>query len=412
MNKKIFHITRRFSKSEWGGTETVILETAKAQKAMGFEPVILTTTALDDKRDDEIDKIPIKRFSYIYPWFGLTKDDKVALDKKGGNLLSFPMLYYLLIQNSPLIYHLHTSNRIGAAARFAAKIKGVPYVVSLHGGLSNIPVAEMDSLLKPIQHKIEWGKAAGFLLGSRKVIKEANAIICVGRDEWEENSKIYGEKKVFYQPNGVDCKKFINGKGMDFREKFKIGKDAKLILCVSRIDHQKNQKMLVELLPQLKKRNANVFLALIGPPTNPKYYSDIENMISAKNLDASVLIRKGFPPDSPDLVNAFCAADVFVLPTIHEPFGIVILEAWAAHKPVAASRIGGIPFFVDDNVNGLLFNPQKPDEAVDKIISLINDEKLASSIGEAGFKKAKEMFSWESLSEKLLSIYKTAGAKL
>jgi len=93
---KIVHVPRRFVRSEWGGTETVILEISRRQKARGLEPVIMTSMALADRREEEIQGVPIRRFSYSYPFLGLSREEKAAMDKKGGNLLSLSLFLALL----------------------------------------------------------------------------------------------------------------------------------------------------------------------------------------------------------------------------------------------------------------------------------------------------------------------------
>ena len=70
---------------EWGGTETVIREICAEQKRSGWEPEIITSKALDSQARDVIDGVSIRRFDYCYPFFGLSPQDKKAMDKKGGN---------------------------------------------------------------------------------------------------------------------------------------------------------------------------------------------------------------------------------------------------------------------------------------------------------------------------------------
>ena len=78
----IVHVPRRFVAEEWGGTETVILEISRQQQKAGLSPVIMTSMALAKLRDETIGGVPVKRYPYCYPFFGLSADDRAALDKK------------------------------------------------------------------------------------------------------------------------------------------------------------------------------------------------------------------------------------------------------------------------------------------------------------------------------------------
>jgi glycosyltransferase involved in cell wall biosynthesis len=118
-----------------------------------------------------------------------------------------------------------------------------------------------------------------------------------------------------------------------------------------------------------------------------------------------VTIIPGIPSDSPDLVDAYHAADVFLLPSVHEPFGIVILEAWSAGLPVIASRVGGIPYFVSDGEDGLLFEPEDGSTLLKAYQALVADQALVLRLGAAGRKKAREEYDWDVITKKLVGIY-------
>ena len=92
---KIAHIVRRFTFSEWGGTESVVWNIALQQKAQGLTPEIICTAALDKIGCEVIDGITIRRFPYFYPYFPMPGKDKLALDKKGGNPFAPELLKYL-----------------------------------------------------------------------------------------------------------------------------------------------------------------------------------------------------------------------------------------------------------------------------------------------------------------------------
>ena len=85
---KIAHVVRRFAFEEWGGTETVVWNTAKHLKKHGIESVICATRACSAAGDELRDGILIRRFDYFYPYWPLSSAARKALDKKGGNPIS------------------------------------------------------------------------------------------------------------------------------------------------------------------------------------------------------------------------------------------------------------------------------------------------------------------------------------
>jgi hypothetical protein len=111
----VIHVPRRFVAHEWGGTETVILEISKQQLAAGYEPKIVTSMALATSRHDVIGGIAVERYPHIYPFCGLSAEDRAAMDKKGGNLLSLPLLAALLREPDVRIYHAHALKRLGGS---------------------------------------------------------------------------------------------------------------------------------------------------------------------------------------------------------------------------------------------------------------------------------------------------------
>ncbi|MCJ8346974.1 glycosyltransferase family 4 protein [bacterium] len=137
---KVIHVPRRYVKEIWGGTESVIHNLVKFQKLLNIDSKVLTSMIFSKKKRELINGVEVHRFSYFYPWFGLKKDKKIAMDQKGGNLFSFSLLWALLTEKKLDLIHLHTQNRLGGIARFIAKLRKIPYVVSVHGGILNMPV--------------------------------------------------------------------------------------------------------------------------------------------------------------------------------------------------------------------------------------------------------------------------------
>lgn len=409
---RIIHIPRRFTEFEWGGTETVIYEICRVQQEQRlWQPEIATSKALDPKAEDAIASVPIKRFNYCYPFFGLSQQDRQLMDKKGGNLFSFSLLRYLSRTPNVSMLHAHALKRLGGIVRTAARWRKIPYVVSLHGGVFDVPQAELAGMMKPIENKPEWGRVLGAMLGSRRVLEDADHVICVGKSESEQAKEELSHDRVSYLPNGVDTSKFDSGDGMKFRKKYDIPEDAYLVLCLSRIDPQKNQLCLVRAFAQLRKEKPNAHLVLIGPFTHPGYAQQIQDEIKGQGLEAAVQLIPGLSNTDPDLINAFHAANVFVLPSLHEPFGIVVLEAWSCRKPVIASRVGGLQSVVTHDETGRFFDPNADDadsQLAEQIKFLIDHPEEARRYADAGRQVAVSKYSWAAISEQLEDIYQQA----
>lgn len=409
--KTIVHVPRRFVAEEWGGTETVILEISRQQQRAGLAPVIMTSMALARLRNEAISGVAVKRYPYCYPFLGLSAGDKAAMDKKGGNLLSISLFAALLRTPEVRLFHAHALKRLGGEVRTAARWRRKPFVVSLHGGVFDVPTAELDTMLKPIEDKTEWGKPFGAFFGSRRVLDDADQVICVGQSEMDKARQKLAHDRIAYLPNGVDCAKFAGGDGAAFRLKHRIPLESFLVLNISRIDAQKNQRLLLESFVQLRASQPQAFLLMIGPETQPAYATTLREFIAANGIGDRVKILPGLRNDDLELVQAFHACDVFVLPSMHEPFGIVILEAWSSGKPVIASRVGGLQTLIRDGETGLFFDPNANEAATDlaaRLNRMATEPALRQQLGEAGRREANERYDWVQIGRELEKLYQRA----
>ena len=393
---KIAHIVRRFTFSEWGGTESVVWNIARKQKAQGLTPEILCTSAQDKVGTELVDGITIRRFPYFYPYIPMPERDKIALDKKGGNPLA-PELMKALKQGAFDIFHIHAGGRLANySLRLAGKLS-VPALMSLHGGSCAIPEQEMALMLKPLRHKLCYGGIIDRIFRTRFVPEsKADLLLALSMEEVSRLQSRYPGKKVELFPNGILHRELPEAG--DFRKKHNIPEDKKLLLCISRVDYQKNQKILLELL----KKYDDTHLLLIGPVTAQWYLDEILNEAKHAGISARLTVIPGLPPDSLELLQALKTAYCFILPSRHEPFGIAALEALDAGAPLIAARVGGLRDFLIDGSNALLFDDNDTAgllEAYRKIEIL--REKLISG----GTATAAE-YNWQSISAKLTNIYR------
>jgi glycosyltransferase involved in cell wall biosynthesis len=402
----VVQVARRFVRSDWGGTETAILETSKRLLSVGHRTEIICPNALAETPQESIAGVNVTRYPYFYPYLGLNENAKIQLDKKGGNLLSFPLMRRLRAEQPLDLIHLHTGKRLGGMVRHVARKRSIPYVVSLHGGVFDVPEEESRSWTAPTRKTWEWGKALGWWFGSRKVLDEAAAIICVGRKESELVRSRYPGQRVVHLPNGVDVERYRTGSYLRFRRQHRIPDNATVLLTVGRIDPQKNQLALVRILPQLRKSHPQLHLLLVGHITNEQYHRTLLDEIRDLGLTRNVTLIPGIDPESQDIVDAYHSADVMVLPSIHEPFGIVLVEAWAAGLPVAASRVGGIASLIRDGDDGVMFDPGDNNAIGNAIDGLLRNPVRRHLLARNGCAKATDQYSWNRITEQLVEVYK------
>ena len=399
------HIPRRFSKSHWGGTENVLLSQANGLKKYNIHPKIITSNILSNIKSEKIDNVDVERFNSFYPYFNLKKEQKKQLDLVGGNLFSWGILFNLLFKKDIDIIHLHTAKRMGSIARFICKIKKISYIVSVHGGVYDISLDEKNNRLKPTQNSFEWGKVLGFLFGSRKVYDDADAIITLNENEYKNMTKIYANKKVFFLPNSINVEQFNITKDENFREEYNIKHDAFVFLISARIDKQKNQLLALETFEILQKRYENLHLLMVGNITSSEYYEEIVSFIFTHKLEEKVTIKTELKPNSNELFNCYSNSDALVLPSIHEPFGIVGLEAWASKIPLIVSDVAGICNIIKDGENALVFKSGSENDLLLQMNRLYLDKNLYTSLVENANKSVRK-YDNSIINEQIYSIYK------
>ena len=435
---RIAHVLRRLSFDDWGGTEQVVWNIAKAQKAAGHEVRIFATTALwkdfntKNTKDtkgfwgalrslrslcslcwknkqfiETVDGIEIYRFRPVYPWWPMPKKLVAELDRKGGNPF-VPGLGKALREWRPDVIHCHAMARIAELCLRVAHSTTQPpnhqttepkTVISLHGGGANVPMVEAKSLKAPTRGRLPWGKLLDYAFGwTRRVPEDFGGIVCVGEDEYERYRAKHPH--VMFLPNGVDTALFGGQVATADKPNHPTTQPPNhlTILCVARIDRQKNQLALVEHLSRHPGRK----LRLVGPVTQPDYREELERRAAELGVADRVAFVGALKPGSPELLAEYRAADIFVLPSRHEPFGIVVLEAWAAGLPVAASDVGGLGRLCAAHPGAAeVFTPGDSaalDAAVDKAFA----ERAEMSA--AGVAAAKE-YDWSVLAARLVDFY-------
>jgi len=190
------------------------------------------------------------------------------------------------------------------------------------------------------------------------------------------------------------------------RQQLGIAPDAKVVLYVGRFDPRKGIETLVRAV-NLCQHRQDVQL-IIGGGSRPGQSDGMErDRITAlvNNLGMSGLTTFPGLLDDTTLPIYYAAADVCVVPSHYEPFGLVTIEAMASYTPVIGSDVGGLKFTILPEKTGLLCPPQDEVAFATAIDRILADASWRDRLGQQARERVEEMFSWDGVAEQLSSLY-------
>gem|GEM_PF-76137 len=204
--------------------------------------------------------------------------------------------------------------------------------------------------------------------------------------------------KVFMIPNGVWPEQFEVRAGADFRRRF-ASDDERLVLFVGRLVHEKG---LLELLKAFAYLSVNfrAKLVVVGEGYLKQEIYDEATRLGIQDK----LFMTGFVDDDTKK-KLLSVADVLVVPSLYEPFGIVALEGMAAGVPVVVSSVGGLKEVVQHGVNGVTVYPGDPSSIAWGLAYVLSGPGRASAMAERAKKEVCEKYSWDRIAHNTLSVY-------
>ncbi len=392
----------------------MLAQTLPLLRKAGLRQRVLTTRALESQPTGELAGVPVTRHTYLYPEWPLSAARHALYDRRAGNLVSFPLARHLLHLKDLALVHCHTGNRLGAQCLRVARRRQVPCVLTLHGGHFAVPDEERQRWGRASAPEAEsgnafpslpWGKALSLFWGTRDLLESVDAVVCVGIEEYEEARRKLRRPRVVLLPGGVDVAAFEGGGRERGRHLLKVPGDALLVTCVARLDPQKDQETL--LRAWLRLPSQNVFLALVGAETEPGYAQRLREIARA----AGDRLRIVDNMESDRIPDVLAAADVAVLPSRHEPFGLSCLEAWAAGTCLVASNVGGPRWLLEGETAGRLFPAGDVARLSELLLEVLDDPAQRKRIVGVGERRARAEFTWEHRAESLLDLYESLGVR-
>jgi glycogen(starch) synthase len=197
-------------------------------------------------------------------------------------------------------------------------------------------------------------------------------------------------------PNGIVPRQYrADIDAGDVKRSYGIHPFAPLILFIGRLVYQKGPDLFIEAIRKLCQYRWDARVIVAGDGGMRQYLQE-----RARDLPVNFV---GYVPDS-EYIRLLNASDLVVIPSRNEPFGLVLLEAWSAEKPVVASNVGGLSENIDPFINGI-----KTDPAVDSLAwgigSMINEPSKAEAMGRRGRSKVDRIFLWDPIAKRMTDAY-------
>lgn len=404
---RVAHILRKFNADEWGGTETVIERLTDGLAQNDVESIVYCprTEKTPEREPLEKNGCIVRRFHASVPILGISHERKRQMVSVGGNLVSFDLPLALWREPDLSLIHAHALGRLGSIGAAIARARRIPFVITVHGGLLDLPPAMKQNFDNPDHGGIEWGKIFGLFLHSRKMLERADAILTCNPNEARLLQTKYPTQRIRVQPHGIPVELYERDCRAEARVAFPQIRGRQMLLCVGRIDPVKNQKWLVEQAAEIFKRHSNALLMLVGAATDEAYENEIKQFIRQSSLDENILLAGGLPPGDARLIGLFQESRALVLTSVSETFGLVLLEAWAAGTTVISSRTSGASALVKHGENGWLFDLNKPPEFQTAVDVILNNPGLRNQFAVAGKEFAATQFNVSAIAAQVKKLY-------
>ncbi|MFW2514103.1 glycogen synthase [Demequina sp. SO4-13] len=315
------------------------------------------------------------------------------------------------------LVHSHTWYA-NMAGHLAAKLHGIPHILSAHS-------------LEPLRPWKAEQLGGGYRVSSwieQTAYEGADAVIAVSGGMREDILRCYPNidpDKVQVIHNGIDVDAWAAPSSDEERaaadevvQRFGIDRSRPAVVFVGRITRQKGLPHFLRAVEQLPPEVQIVLCA--GAPDTKDIAAEVSGLVSklSERRDGVIWIEEHLP--RPQLVAVLDACTAFACPSVYEPLGIVNLEAMAVGLPVVATATGGIPEVVVPGETGTLVpidqvqdgtgTPTDPEAFIDDLSAaladMVSDTDRARRMGAAGRARAAEHFSWDTIGERTLALYK------
>ena len=383
----------RLGERDTGGMNVYVLQTARALGEMGHRVDVYTRW--HDPRDEQI--MPLGENARVVHLkagpYDRSKEDVYQ------DIPEFIDKLYAFQRSEDLSYDVVHSHYwlSGAAGLTLASEWDVPHVVTFHTLSRKKLQSRVGERESELRTNTETAIAGG-----------VDAIIASTLQERDDLAHLYGvpPQRAHVIPPGVDTQLFRQMDRQAARKALGIA-ESKVVLSVGRIEPLKGLDILIRAVAQLEDVSDTRLLIVGGSPSSDPEVEQLRAVASEEGIGDAVTFTGKV--DQAELTTYYNAADVFVLASYYESFGLVALEAMACGVPVIASRVGGPRTFIRDSLTGYLIPWQCPEPYAQRIEMLLSNPGLRASMGDAAREEASKR-GWNSAARGMSGLYDSLSA--
>jgi mannosylfructose-phosphate synthase len=393
----------QLGRTDTGGQVVYVIELAKALARKGYKTDIYTRWFEPDKNQiDPVPGFPDVRVIRIKagPWEFIPKETIY------GFLPELAENMRLFIKGKGLDYDLFHAHYVdaGMVMMDVARVFQEPAFFTAHS-LGAWKREEMGGNPIEMEQKFNFTKR---IKEEDRIYAGATGHIVTSKLQHEKLKAFYHyhKKNVAVIPPGVDIEKYHFPTESDTT--VRTGIPEKYIYYLSRIDNTKGHDVLLYAFDLVREEINDINLVIGGGSPSPKareleVFGMMKKIIDERGMSDRVKII-GYVPDNM-MTPYYQNAQIFVLPSLFEPFGMTTSEAMACGKAVVASKYGGIRNVIKDGVNGLLVDPKNEREFADAMIRLLKDDALRNRVGLAASELITKKYCWDAIAEKHIAFY-------
>jgi glycosyltransferase involved in cell wall biosynthesis len=301
------------------------------------------------------------------------------------------------------IYELHNDSGYGLFKSLKKQTAKKPCIHTIHGVL-----AEEVTQAKLSGHVTFQDRLANYFMSylsrlEKKTAKGADLVVTITNYSFEKIQMHYdiAPEKIRIVSNGVDTEKYCPVLNCaELKQQFGLKETSPTALFVGNLIPRKGLTYLIEAAQQVVKTYPDTQFIIVGD--GPLKSHLIERLVAVKLLDNFVFMS-GLSDDK--LSAVYGCSDVFVLPSIQEGQGIVLLEALASGKPVVAFDIGGVNEVIINGETGLLVRNRNSEELAEALLRLLGNVELQKKMGLSGRRFVEGNFTWDICARKMFKIY-------